>query len=229
MVQTEVPIPALQTSEIPVPNLIEKVETKNLEDENGLAAIALPPGLQWLEKSTPFGDHLRPMVDRLRAAKTEVVIVLEQSTLRQTDLRNQIAALKDRLDKEEYLGEQQREYLRQLDEVIAACALVAEQSVGIEQILYTPAKKHIKANSTGEKRKYRDRQVDERSTCHRADIEKIFTDSPDRKWSNQEIIDDLPLAKQAHAKMYIYAVLSTMAKEGAIRRIAPGVYCAANG
>jgi hypothetical protein len=213
------------------PVLSEAAEQEISEEQEGAQpVILLPANLQWLEKPTPFGDHLRPMVDRLRGAKTDVVFVLEQSTARQADLRNQIAALKEKLDREEYLGEQQREYLHQLDEVMAACALVAEQSVGVESILHAPVvKKHVHVDETGKKRKYKVWQADDPSLCHRSDIEKVFASDPGRKWDRNEILDALPAAKRAHGKVYTYAVLSTLTKEGIIRRLASGIYCAANG
>jgi hypothetical protein len=225
---TVTPAPSLETPKTLAPALPEKVaEEKPAQEETPQAVAALPANLQWLEQPTPFTDHLRPMVDKLRASKTNVVFTLEQSILRQTELKKQIVDLQDKLYKEEFVGEQQREYLHQLDESIAACALLAEQSKSVApllQALKSPTHKHHDGEKKTEKRAYHRASLDSPSMCHREDVVKIFAANPGRKWSRVELVSELPAAKRAHAKQYLYALLSMLNAEGAIQRIAPGIY-----
>jgi hypothetical protein len=228
---TVTPAPSLETSETLVPTLPEKeAEEKLAQDETPQLVAALPANLQWLEQPTPFTDHLRPMVDKLRASKTNVVFTLEQSILRQTELKKQIVDLQDKLYKEEFVGEQQREYLHQLDESIAACALLAEQSISVApllQALKSPThKQHPNGEKKTERRAYHRASLDSPSMCHREDVVKIFAANPGRKWSRVELVNELPAAKRAHAKQYLYALLSMLNADGSIQRIAPGIYVA---
>lgn len=225
LVATVTPIRPPETPEVLVLDPNEKVvEEHPGQEETPQSVAALPQSLKWLEQSTPFDGHLRSMVDQLRTAKTSVVFTLDQSTARQTDLRAQLAVLQDKLDKEEFLGEQQREYLHQLDEVIAACALVAEQSSSVESILRAPAHTAHKHHEGEEKRQYHRSSLNSPTACHREDVLKVIKENPGRKWSNAEVVQALPAAKRANAKQYVYALLSTLNRDGVIQRIAPGIY-----
>jgi hypothetical protein len=225
LVATVTPIRPSEVSEISVLVPSEKAaEEHPSQEETPQSIAALPQNLKWLEQSTPFDTHLHSMVDQLRTAKTSVVFTLSQSTARQTELKDQIAVLKDKLDKEEFLGEQQREYLHQLDEVIAACALVAEQSSTVESILRVPDHVAHKHHEGGPKRQYHKAALDSPTVCHREDVLKVIKENPGRKWSNAEIVQALPAAKRSNAKQYVYALLSSFTKEGLIQRIAPGIY-----
>lgn len=225
---TVTPVPPPETPKTLASALPEKAaEEKPAQEETPHAA--LPANLQWLEQPTPFTDHLRPMVDKLRASKTNVVFTLEQSILRQTELKKQIVDLQDKLYKEEFVGEQQREYLHQLDESIAACALLAEQSISVApllQALKSPTHKHHDGEKKTERRAYHRASLDSPSMCHREDVVKIFATNPGRKWSRVELVNELPAAKRAHAKQYLYALLSMLNADGSIQRIAPGIYVA---
>jgi predicted transcriptional regulator of viral defense system len=53
---------------------------------------------------------------------------------------------------------------------------------------------------------------------------KVIKENPGRKWSNAEVVQALPAAKRANAKQYVYALLSTLNRDGVIQRIAPGIY-----
>jgi len=225
LVATVTPIRPPEVPEVSIPVPSEKAAEEQPSQEETLQSVAaLPQNLRWLEQSTPFDGHLRSMVDQLRTAKTSVVFTLDQSTVRQTELKDQIAVLKEKLDKEEFLGEQQREYLHQLDEVIAACALVAEQSSSVESILRAPAHTAHKHHDGEVKRQYHKAALDSPTVCHREDVLKVIKENPGRKWSNAEIVQALPAAKRSNAKQYVYALLSSFTKEGLIHRIAPGIY-----
>jgi len=202
-------------------------EKKGIIYEDAPPTISLPPNLTWLDQSTPFGGELTQMVDKLRSAKTNVGFMLEQSIRRQKDLRGQLAGLQERLDKEEYFGEQQKDSLKQLDEVIAACALVAEQSAPIESILQQMTnavhKKHPEKEKRGSRRPYK-MSADDKTVCHSVDVVEFFKTHPGRNWSVQEIICELPAMKRDSAKQNLYAHLSYMVQKGTLQRIGSGVY-----
>jgi len=194
--------------------------------------IMLPPNLTWLEKPTPFGADLRSIVDKSRDAKASVVFTLQQSTMRQTELRGQITELQRKLDQEEFLGEQQREYLRQLDEVIAACALVAEQSAGIEEILRpTPAaaKKHTNGNGLPRKINGGRWASDKSAMCTREEIIRFFAQNPNTNWDVDEIVKTLPAKKKDHAKAYLPSLLSNLHHDQLVQRIGRGFYRSLDG
>ena len=194
----------------------------------------LPPNLAWLEEHTPFADHLRGIVDDCRIAKSKVGFTLQQSIARQKELADQIKNLRSHLDAEEYTAEQQREALRQLDDTISACALVAEQSSAIDiSLLVVPNHKHKqKAQSSSalgvepkQSRGFNHRwSQNDGTACRRQDIVKFFEDNPGTNWTAPEIRKLLPPAKQAHAKQYLNVLLSALHKDGVILRIGTGIY-----
>ncbi len=202
-------------------------EKEEVIAEDAPPTISLPPNLSWLNQQTPFGGELTQMVDKLRSAKTNVGFTLEQSISRQKDLRSQIAGLQERLDKEEYFGEQQKDNLKQLDEVIAACALVAEQSAPVESILQqlTSAvhKKHPTRENGVVRRSYK-LSADDKTVCHSIDVIEFFNTHPGRNWSVQEIVAELPTVKRPSAKQNLYAHLSYMVQKGTLQRVGAGVY-----
>lgn len=193
-----------------------------------------PPNLAWLEEHTPFADHLRGIVDDCRVAKSKVGFTLEQSLLRQKELREQIKSLSARLEGEEFTAEQQREALRQLDDTISACALVAEQSSAIDvSLLITPKLKHkqkaespiVEGEEPKQRRGYNRRwATDDATACKRQDIVKFFENNPGTNWTAPEIRKLLPAAKQAHAKEYLNVLLSALYKDGLIQRLGVGIY-----
>lgn len=90
---------------------------------------SLPPqtiSLEWLKQPTPFAADLNVMVEKLRSARQMVIFTLEQHRARAKEYRA-------KLDEAEYGVEVERENLRQLEDTIVACALVAEQSAAIKK------------------------------------------------------------------------------------------------
>ena len=177
------------------------------------------------------------IVDRVRGAKATVNFTLGESLRRQKELRNQSAAIDIRLNQEASVEAEQRQKLRQLDEMLSACGLVAEQSMTVEGELLTShaQKKHqpaveaqAKNGAPPVRRAYtkRNRRWDagDESMCRRQDILRFFAANPNIQWRAPEIRDQLPAAKRAHAKEYLNVLLATLHKEGKLERPGPGVY-----
>jgi hypothetical protein len=176
----------------------------------------VPPDLSWLEKQTPFSDSLKAMVDHLRDAKSHLAFSMEQERTQQKKLEEELFAVQYRI-------EQQRESLRQIDDTISACALVAEQSAGIEPTLLAARRNHAKPEkpTKGATGRW---SVSDASMCRQADIVKFFTENLGTNWTSAEIREQLPAGKRAHAKHYLPVLLATMCRDGKIQRISFGIY-----
>jgi hypothetical protein len=187
--------------------------------EKPAAVVSPSSNLEWLNKPTPFKDHLRGMVENLRDAKNNIAFTLEQLRGRQKKLEGELFEV-------QFSIEQQKENLRQLDDTISACALVAEQSASIPPGMLTSTtvhKTHAKTeNYAKEKNHYRD--PNNPSTCRQLDIEKFFADNPDSDWTAHKICERLPPIKQEHARKYLSVLLPTMFNSGKIQRVALGTY-----
>jgi hypothetical protein len=196
-------------------------EIKDLAEpaEKPAAVVSTSSNLEWLNKPTPFKDHLKGMVENLRDAKNNIAFTLEQLRGRQKKLEGELFEV-------QFSIEQQKENLRQLDDTISACALVAEQSASIPPGLLTSAtvhKTHAKTeNYVKGKNHYRD--PNNPSTCRQLDIEKFFADNPDSDWTAHTICECLPPIKQEHARKYLSVLLPTMFNSGKIQRVALGTY-----
>ena len=188
--------------------------------------LVLPSDLSWLDKPTPFSSPLKGMVDNLRDAKTRIAFQMEQERARKAKLEGEVSKLQDELFTVEFRIEEQREGLRRIDDIISACALVAEQSVSIDPRLLAANgganKKAIELG--GMRRKYARPAADDPSILRAADLRKFFTANPDIKWAAKEILEQLPAIKRAHGKKSISVVLASMTNAGEIERVGPGTY-----
>ncbi len=187
--------------------------------ETPAAVVSPSSNLEWLNKPTPFKDHLKGMVENLRDAKNNIAFTLEQ-------LRGRQKKLEDELYQVQFSIEQQKENLRQLDDTISACALVAEQSASIPPGLLTSTtahKTHAKTEDSTHKT-YKHRDLNSPSMCRQSDIEQFFATHSDSDWTAPKIRELLPAIKQEHAKQYLNVLLSTMYSNGKIQRVAPGTY-----
>lgn len=196
-------------------------------------AIYIPPDLVWLEEETPFIEPLKFMVSQVRGAKANVNFTLGQSIERQKQLHVERDVIDVRLGQEERTEAEQRETLRKLDDMISACALMAEQSMTVDQELLTPhtEKKSRKAAETksgnGAKpapRAYRRWDLSNNAMCHKEDIVRFFHANPNTNWRAPEIRKLLPPAKQAHAKGYLNVLLNNLYKEGLLLHPDEGIY-----
>ena len=203
-------------------------------------AIYMPPTLAWLQEVTPFAEPLKFIVDKVRGAKSTVNFTLGESLRRQTDLRNQREAIDEKLRQEAVVEEEQRQKLTQLDTMISACELMAEQSKSVDAELLTPhpAKKHHESGKAGNgttaangspRGPYVTRRwlADAASTCRQEDVLNFFAANVGTNWSAGEIREQLPAGKRAHAKTYLNVILATLAKDGRLQRVTQGVYRAA--
>lgn len=218
------PESAEKISLVPQPKPDLPVEIKDPAEP----AAVVPPlsNLEWLTKPTPFKDHLKGMVDKLRDAKTNIAFTLEQLRARQKKLEGEQKKLEDELYQVQFSIEQQKDNLRQLDDTISACALVAEQSATIPSGLLTSVtahKIHAKTEDhSNEKPRYR--SPDDPTACHQRDIVEFFATHPNSDWQIPKILEELPEIKKEHAKRYLNVLLPAMVKTGKIQRVSIGVY-----
>ena len=201
------------------PDLPVEIKESAQPAQEPAAVVSPSSNLEWLNKPTPFKDHLKGMVENLRDAKNNIAFTLEQ-------LRGRQKKLEDELYQVQFSIEQQKENLRQLDDTISACALVAEQSASIPPGLLTSTmvhKTHAKTeNYVKGKNHYRD--PNNPSTCRQLDLEKFFADNPDSDWTAHTIWERLPPIKKEHARKYLSVLLPTMYNNGKIQRVAIGTY-----
>jgi len=196
--------------------------------------IYIPPNLNWLQQPTPFGSELQHIVERVRNAKANIGFTLEQSLLRQKKLRSERTEIDEKLVREELVGEEQRIKLRQLDDMISACALVAEQSAGIDPKMFpmkaSVAKRHTEAHHEGNEplavKNTRSVRWDlsNQTICRKADVLEFFAIHPNEPWTAPKIREELPEIKQEHAKKALSQILTQLFNEGKLLRLEQGVY-----
>jgi hypothetical protein len=185
----------------------------------------LPPNLEWLNKPTPFSNNLRGMAESLRTAKTALNCRLEMT----------LKTLKDFRAKVEYEESQEsrlREDLRQIDDTLSACALVAEQSASIRPELLAPDLHHKKYGAAdgkpgGKKQSVnysRRWNLEDNTVCRREDVVNFFKANPDANWDAREVRNALPAQKQAHGKIRVPGLLAELTNDGIIKRVTTGVY-----
>ena len=211
------------------------------QQDEAESAISLPSNLAWLQNPTPFVEPLKFIVDRVRGAKATVNFTLGESLRRQADLRKQRATIDERLAQEATVEGEQREKLRQLEDMISACALMAEQSTTVSAELFTPhtsktaqAKKHqngVKPGNgaspvNGESKRKRRWDRDDQVMCRNEDVLKFFRENPNTNWRISEIVEGLPATKRADARANnrIYNILSSLKKVGDLQGMGPGIY-----
>jgi len=184
------------------------------------ASVISQTNLSWLEQPTLFREDLKDIVDRLRDAKNNIAFALEQSRGREKKLQEELFDV-------QYAIEQQKENLRKIDNTISACALVAEQSTGIQPGLLTTTKTHHKTEENGQRRNSsgsRRWNLNDPSMCRQEDIIKFFAANGGRNWTAGEIRETLPAIKRAHAKKYLNVLLATLYKNGKVQRVGEGIY-----
>jgi hypothetical protein len=183
--------------------------------------VTLPSNLTWLEKPTPFSNNLSVIVNNLRDARARVSFTLEQHLLHAQEYRQ-------KLDIEEFGAEQQRENLRVLENTISACALVAEQSMGIEPALLVFNDFHRTKGPATVARETRRTIImpdrDDKTILRLEDVRRFFRENPGTNWTAAEILAALPAAKREHAKVYLPNVLKVMHDKDEIQRIDRGIY-----
>lgn len=189
-----------------------------LTEEETAPVNPLPPNLAWLEKQTPFGENLKGMVSILRDAKTRIVCDLEQLRKRQKNLEAELFQV-------QYSVEQKKDDLRQLDNTISACALVAEQSTGIQPgLLALNGTHHRKPTNGAGKHIPHTFGKNDPGTLHLDEIRKFFAENPDTNWTAGEICKQLPESKQEHGKTYLSTALTNLTQMEEIQRVDRGIY-----
>jgi len=221
----EEPPPEEQTPpEIPYPPESKpeaEIQPPPVEDTPATIELpALPTNLAWLDKPTPFSGNLSAIIESLRSARTLCACTLEEARARRKQKQ-------DALDSEDFLILQQQEYLKSIENTMSACALVAEQSIGIEPRLLAPKslheKKPAKVNAQG-KRTIHMPDKDDPNILRIEEVKRFFDQNPNVNWTAAEIIAELPSHKRAHAKVYLSAAMSTLASNDAIERVGRGIY-----
>ena len=205
----------------PVLTLVGAPQTRESDEAEELMR-QVPANLEWLERPSPFSGHLRGMVDSLRDARSKLNFILEQATKRSREFR-------EKLEQEEAVIQRTREEVRQIDDAISACALVAEQSASIKPELLQPAHAHKtaaakKAGAPAEGAKKGGRWSRDDAFLRTADAEAFFAANPGTNWTAGEIRATLPASKQEHARNYMPVLLSQMYKAGKIQRVGVGIY-----
>lgn len=226
--EMEQPVEIKETAE--ASHLSESVPCQQAEPQRGPSLVPpsapiedaptvnLPPNLAWLKKETPFAANLTGIVDNLRDARQTVIFALKEHETRAQGFQKQ-------LEVEQWGIEVERENLRILDNTISACALVAEQSAGIDPALLGRNGNHRKASNAApvQRRAYQPTK-DDPSVFRVADARKFFAENPGTNWTAAEIIPNIPAAKRTHAKTSLPAILSSLAEYGDIARIGRGVF-----
>ena len=215
-----------------VPPIEVKAEAPQSVDSSP-TKTALPPDLKWLEKPTPFVGDLQSIVGRVRDAKTRIAFTLEQLRGREVELQKQYEKLHADLDSVQFQIEQHRDYCHQLDEMIAACALVAEQSAAIDSNLFKEMSihaghsNHTKTPAEDWRRGPRGKTArwsDDPTYCHRKDVVEILQTDTHREWRAADVRDLLPEIKKKHGRGVIPGVLANLVNEGIMRRASLGAY-----
>jgi hypothetical protein len=234
---------AVQLAPEPAPEPITELPSQgekpgiSTDEEAAAPAVYIPPDLAWLQQPTPFAEPLKFIVDRVRNAKANVNFILEQTLRRQKELRVELEVIELRLQQEALVETKQRQKLKQLEEMISACSLVAEQSTTVDSELfpththkkhYPGAEKKLEEGAKTLKPKGQKRNgrwdVNDQSICHKEDVLKFFAANPDANWKAAEIREQLPPTKHAHAKAYLNVLLPNLYKSGLIQRVTMGVY-----
>ena len=218
-------IPSLPAKENSISEPLAKPESPapdtTPEEEEALPAAVLPSNLQWLKKPTPFSSNLTAIVDELRDARQRVIFTLQQHQARQKEFRKQ-------LDVAEFGIAEQEENLRQLDDTISACALVAEQSNGLNPVLLVANPvhhhRHVERKMGTPFASIGMRKRDP-AICHPNDLIQFFKANSGVNWSVSEVYKALSASKKEHTeKQQIYAILSALSKSGRIQRVGNGIY-----
>ncbi len=179
--------------------------------------------LEWLERPSPFSGHLKGMVDTLRDARSSLNFTLEQVLTRTKDLKQKLAM-------EEATAQRTRDQIRQIDDAISACALVAEQSAAIKPELLAPVSIHKKTvkeervNGAVGEAKTSARWSNHERFLRQPDLVQFFALHPGRDWRAAEIKPLLPEIKREHATEYLPVLLAAMNKTGRIQRTGVGLY-----
>jgi hypothetical protein len=222
--------------ESPSQTIVSPIEVKAEAPQSAdstSAKTSLPPDLKWLEKPTPFVSDLQSIVGRVRDAKTRIAFTLEQLRGRESELQKQYEKVHSDLDSVQFQIEQHRDYCHQLDEMIAACALVAEQSAGLdvnlfkEMTIHAKHTNHTKTPADDWRRGPRGKTArwsDDPTYCHRKDVVEILQTDTHREWRAADVRDLLPEIKQKHGRGVIPGVLANLVNEGILRRASTGVY-----
>lgn len=165
---------------------------------------------------------LSEIVTPLRMGRTDLACRLEVARAQREKMRKDLEA------KEFYILTMQ-EQVKQIDDTISACALVAEQSLGIEAEVLTAmnggahkAKKPHPVREDG--RRHTMPAKDDPTILRLEEVRRFFAENPGTNWIANEIVEQMPTAKREHAKEYIACALGALWKMGQIERVARGVY-----
>lgn len=193
------------------------------------AKTSLPPDLKWLEKQTPFVGDLQSIVGRVRDAKARIAFTLEQLRHRESEIQKQYEKMHADLDTVQFQIEQHRDYVHQLDEMIAACALVAEQSAALDVNLFTQVSVHHHQKEESDNWRHTPKGKTARWSndpifCHRKDILDILQTDKQRDWRANDVQALLPDIKQKHGHKVIPNILANLVNEGILERVSLGVY-----
>jgi hypothetical protein len=183
-----------------------------------LATPSAPPNLNWPQKPSPFDADLKPIESKLRDARTRVAFTLEQLREQEKNLDTQLCGVRSQLEK-------YRERVRQINEAIAACVLLAEQSAGLEPGLLAAGGTHHKTPgfATGTPHITMPDKNDP-TILRMEDMRQFFKEHPGKEWSAGTILPRLPVEKQAHAKSYLPSALTNLRKMDEIRCVSRGRY-----
>jgi hypothetical protein len=157
--------------------------------------------------SGPFSQHVASIVDSLRSSRTLLSCSLENSQAR----ANALTAELDGVNAQRALD---LAALQQIDDTLAACQLVVDNSSKIApQWLKPSTAKHTSrvAYSNG-------------ATFTYADARKVFHSHPGQSFTAKEIADAASPEKQASARTSLPPALSYLRAKGEIVRIGRGTY-----
>jgi len=225
-------IPIHPLSEPPLPSI----------SSEALGTPPASPNLSWPQKQSPFDADLKPIESRLRDARTRVAFTLEQLREQEKNLDTQLCGVRSQLEK-------YRERVRQINEAIAACVLLAEQSAGLEPGLLTAGGTHHRSSgsprtglrpgggempariSAAGKRTITMPAKNDPTILRIEDLRQFFKnnpkDNPDddgEGWDAAAIRARLPAIQQAHAKISLPSALINLRKMDEIRCVSRGRY-----
>jgi hypothetical protein len=209
------------TETVPEPVTTVEIPPAPVKVEQLISApvSTLPPDLAWLNQPSPFSSPLGAIVNKLRDAKSRIGFTLEQALQREHIKRETLERARTDYESEQNNVSNLRCQLGKIEDNITACAMLAEQSNEIASLLI--------ADTTSRTRMSTRPAPDDVSVCRRVDVIEFFKAHPGRTWVAADVVKSLPPVKQPHAKSSVPMILSTLANEGKIKRVAKGNYQAA--
>ena len=204
-------------SEVPVERPSTPIEMPTVV-ALGLQPPASPsPDLSWLNKNTPVTETLKVMIGPARDRKTTIAFEMECLRKQHVTVGQQIEALEaQRLDLELRM-EKKREAVRQIDELVSACGLVADQASQIADLL---VRKPTVVTGNGGSRQ----RMPSELTYSATDCYQYFVDHPDETVGRETLVAAAPPEKAHSAKLYTPQRLHQLYTQGKLSRVGNGMY-----